>query len=83
MSEKATQQIEDAGVAQHVARGDRLVQFAEAAEITTLSPATLRWMRHQGEGPPFFTLGRRLVISESRLYDWINAQAAKDRAAAS
>lgn len=78
VSPKAAQPVQEAGIAPHVERGDRLVQFAEAAEITTLSPATLRWMRHRGEGPPFFTLGRRLVIAESRLYEWINEQAAKE-----
>ena len=56
---------------------DRLVQFAEAAEITTLSEATLRWLRHRNEGPPFFTLGRRLVVWESQLYAWIAEQQAK------
>ncbi|TYC09537.1 helix-turn-helix domain-containing protein [Actinomadura syzygii] len=55
-----------------------MVPFAEAAEITTLSPATLRWLRHRGEGPPFFRLHRRLVVWESELYDWIAEQAAKE-----
>jgi len=60
----------------HPRAGDRLVPFAEAAEITTLGENTLRWMRHKNQGPPFFRMGRRLVVWESDLYRWIEAQAA-------
>lgn len=63
--------------------GDRLLQFNQVSEITTLSPATLRWLRHRGEGPPLFKLGRRLVCWESDLYAWIDDQAAKQQARAS
>lgn len=63
--------------------GDRVVPLVEAAKITTLSSATLRWLRHRGEGPPFFKLHRRLVVWESDLYAWIEEQAAKEKAAAS
>lgn len=67
----------------HPRAGDRLVPFAEAAEITTLGENTLRWMRHKKQGPPFFRMGRRLVVWESALYSWIEAQAATQDAAAS
>ncbi|MEV4001016.1 helix-turn-helix domain-containing protein [Actinomadura sp. NPDC049753] len=88
LTDKAAQQVQDAGVSARMSTqvdrtGDRLVPFEESAEITTLSPATLRWMRHRGEGPPFFKVGgRRLVVWESDLYAWIEAQAAKDQAVA-
>lgn len=88
VSSKAAQQIEDSGVAPgvttHVDRsGDRLIQLPQASEITTLSEATLRWLRHRGEGPPFFKLHRRLVVWERDLHGWIAEQATKEAAARS
>lgn len=58
--------------------GDRLLQLPQVSEITTLSEATLRWLRHRGEGPPMFRLQRRLVCWERDLYAWIEAQASAD-----
>lgn len=63
--------------------GDRLLQLPQVCEITTLSEATHRWMRHRGEGPRMFKLGRRLVAYESDVHAWIAEQAAKDQAVAS
>lgn len=62
-------------------KGDRLLQLPQMSEVTTLTEATLRWLRHRGEGPPMFRLGRRLVCWEGDLHGWIEEQAAKDAAA--
>ncbi|MFG2002318.1 helix-turn-helix transcriptional regulator [Spirillospora sp. NPDC048911] len=84
VSPKAAQQSEEVGVTAAVSSqvdrtGDRLLQLDQMAEITTLSEATLRWLRHRGEGPPMFKLGRRLVCWERDLHAWIAAEAAKDQ----
>ncbi len=59
-------------------KGDRLLQLPEISETSTLTEATLRYMRHRGEGPPIFKLGRRLVCWESDLHAWIEGEATKD-----
>jgi predicted DNA-binding transcriptional regulator AlpA len=58
-------------------KGDRLIHLPEISELTTITVATLRWMRNQGEGPPIFRLGRRLVCWERDLYAWIAEHAAE------
>lgn len=88
VSPKVAQQIEEAGVSPRESSqvdrtGDRLLQLPQISEITTLSEATHRWLRHRGEGPPMFKLGRRLVAYEQDVYAWIAAEAAKDQAKAS
>lgn len=64
-------------------RGDRLVQLPQIVEMTTLTEATLRYLRHKGEGPPMFKLHKRLVAWESDCISWIEAQAVKEAARAS
>lgn len=80
LSARAAQQVEEAGVNRI---GDRLLQLPEVSELTTLSEATLRWLRHRKQGPPMFKLGRRLVTYESDVHAWIAEQAAKEQAVAS
>jgi predicted DNA-binding transcriptional regulator AlpA len=80
VSAEAARQIDEAGVkhstSEQVDRtGDRLLQLPQMSEISTLTEPTLRWMRHRGEGPPMFKLGRRLVCWERDLIAWINEQA--------
>jgi prophage regulatory protein len=60
------------------ASADRLLHFAEVSEITGMTVDTLRYLRHAGEGPPSFRLGRRVVFRESELHQWIADQAAED-----
>ena len=43
----------------------------EAAELVRLSPETLRWLRHKGEGPPCAKVGRRLVFKRSDVLEWL------------
>lgn len=62
---------------------DELLQLPQMSEITTLEVATLRWLRHNGEGPPMFKLGRRLVCWKSDLLRWIEERAAADARARS
>jgi predicted DNA-binding transcriptional regulator AlpA len=53
---------------------DDLLLLPEVAEITRRSVDTLRWLRHRGEGPDGFLMGRRLVFRRSAVQDWIAAQ---------
>lgn len=48
--------------------------FDEVAEFTRIKPATLRWMRHNGEGPPFFRVGRRLTARREAVEAWMREQ---------
>jgi predicted DNA-binding transcriptional regulator AlpA len=46
----------------------------EVAEITRRSVDTLRWLRHRGEGPPGFRMGRRVVFRRGAVMEWIAEQ---------
>jgi len=46
----------------------------EVATITRRSVGTLRWLRHRGEGPPGFKMGRRVAWRRSAVMDWIAEQ---------
>jgi predicted DNA-binding transcriptional regulator AlpA len=52
-----------------------LLLMPEVAEITRMNVDTLRWLRHRGESPPSFRLGRRVVYPAAGLKEWIKAQA--------
>ena len=56
----------------------RLLLMAEVAEITRMPVDTLRYLRHPGDGPPSFRLGRRVVYPEPELHRWIAARARKE-----
>ncbi len=60
---------------------DPLKTIPEAAEMTRLPVATLRYMRHCGTGPKSAKVGRRVVYRESDLIAWIDAAFAKDERA--
>ena len=49
----------------------RMLRIDETSELTTLPVSTLRYLRHLGEGPPAFRLGRRLVYDEADVLAWI------------
>lgn len=49
----------------------------EVSQRTGLSVASLRWMRHMGQGPRSFRLGRRVVYRAEDVDAWIDAQHAK------
>jgi len=53
---------------------DDLLLLPEVAKITRRSVDTLRWLRHKGEGPAGFRMGRRLVFRRSSVMEWIAAQ---------
>lgn len=53
---------------------DDLLLLPEVALITRRSVDTLRWLRHKGEGPPGFRMGRRLVFRRGAVMDWIAEQ---------
>jgi predicted DNA-binding transcriptional regulator AlpA len=50
---------------------DDLLLLPEVAEITRRSVDTLRWLRHKGEGPAGFRMGRRLVFRRGAVMEWI------------
>ncbi|MGH3406456.1 MAG: helix-turn-helix transcriptional regulator [Streptosporangiaceae bacterium] len=55
----------------HDDRGDDLLLLPEVAEITRMSESTIRWLRHKGEGPPGFKMGRRLLFRRGEVLAWI------------
>lgn len=53
---------------------DDLLLLPEVAEITRRSIDTLRWLRHRGEGPLGFRMGRRVVFRRGVVMEWIAQQ---------
>lgn len=53
---------------------DDLLLLPEVAEITRRSVDTLRWLRHRGEGPSGFRMGRRVVFRRGAVMEWIAQQ---------
>lgn len=51
-----------------------LVTVEEAAEMTRLSPATVRWLISVGRFAPSAKLGRRRMLRRVDLEAWISAQ---------
>jgi predicted DNA-binding transcriptional regulator AlpA len=50
----------------------RLLKSKELAEIFGLHDTTLRIWRLQGEGPPYFKVGRKAVrYSEEKVREWL------------
>lgn len=52
----------------------KLLNTPEAAAIIRRPPATLRYWRSIGEGPPSFRLGGSVVYDEGELFAWITTQ---------
>ena len=50
---------------------DDLLLMTEAAALARMSVSTLRWLRHRGEGPTGFRLGRRVVFRRAAVEEWI------------
>ena len=57
--------------AEQTREGDLLL-LPEVAELCRLSQSTLRWLRHRGEGPSGFKMGRRLVFRRAAVEAWIS-----------
>ena len=57
---------------------DDLLLLPEVAEITRKSVDTLRWLRHRGEGPQGFRMGRRVVFRRGVVTAWIVQQERKE-----
>ena len=60
--------------AQTTPNPDDLLLLPEVANITRRSVDTLRWLRHKGDGPAGFRMGRRLVFRRSAVMEWIAQQ---------
>jgi excisionase family DNA binding protein len=52
-------------------RDDDLLLLPEAAALARMSVSTLRWLRHRGEGPTGFRLGRRVLFRRAAVEEWI------------
>ena len=48
-----------------------LLLLPEVARLTRLSESTVRWLRHRGQGPAGFRLGRRVVFRRAEVERWI------------
>ncbi len=53
---------------------DDLLLIDEVAAITRRSVDTLRWLRHKGEGPEGFRMGRRVMYRRGVVMEWIARQ---------
>jgi prophage regulatory protein len=53
---------------------DTLLLLPEVAELCRMSESTLRWLRHRGEGPAAFKVGRRLRYRRSVVLEWVAEQ---------
>lgn len=53
---------------------DDLLLLPEVAQITRRSEATLRWLRHRGEGPEGHRSGRRLYFRRRDVLEWLHEQ---------
>ncbi len=51
-----------------------LLTVAEAAQIVRRPEATLRFWRHQGEGPHSFKIGRRVMYRREDVENWLQTQ---------
>lgn len=51
-----------------------LMTIEEVSAEYRLSPNTLRYWRHRGEGPASFRLGRRVMFRRSDVDDWVQKQ---------
>ena len=50
---------------------DDLLLLEEVAALTRQSVGTLRWLRHRGEGPAGFKVGRRLLFRRGEVEAWL------------
>ena len=57
-----------------------LLTLEQAAARLGRSVGTMRYWRQHGEGPPTFKIGRRVMVDESDLSAWIEAQRRKSDA---
>jgi predicted DNA-binding transcriptional regulator AlpA len=54
---------------------ENMINTEEAAKLLGLCRSTLEHWRHQGIGPVFHKLGRRVVYRPSTLLAWASSQA--------
>ena len=57
---------------------DPLWTLSETAERLRRSEAQLRWMRHNGSGPPSAKIAGRVMYRESDVESWIDLQFEND-----
>jgi predicted DNA-binding transcriptional regulator AlpA len=58
---------------------DQLLTITEAAALTRLPVATLRYKRHDGTGPRSFRMGRRVYFWHGDVLTWIDQHYNNDR----
>ena len=57
-----------------IGNDEDFLTLREVAEILRVPVNTLRWWRQRGDGPPFFKVGRHLVMTIGDLRTWIQEQ---------
>jgi Helix-turn-helix domain len=53
---------------------DDLLLIDEVSELTRRPVATLRWLRHRGEGPVASRMGRRIYYRRQAVMAWLAEQ---------
>lgn len=56
----------------------RLMTLPQVAELLQRPPATLRYMRHRGEGPPSAVIAGRIMYREDDVHAWVEEQFESD-----
>lgn len=51
-----------------------ILTVPEVAEMLRTPPATLRYWRHVGDGPPSFKIGRRVMYRAEDVEAWLEQQ---------
>lgn len=51
----------------------KLFTLPEVAEMLRKSPAQMRWLRHNSQGPRCAKVGGRVMYREQDVIDWVNA----------
>lgn len=54
--------------------GGELVTVGQVAGLTGIPIGTLRYWRHANQGPPSFTLGKRVLYRKAAVEQWIAEQ---------
>lgn len=55
----------------------KILHLSEVATLINVPLATLRRWRHNGDGPPTWKLGSRVVAYEDEVLQWLDLQRAK------
>jgi predicted DNA-binding transcriptional regulator AlpA len=57
-----------------------VLSFADVAVYLDLPVSTIQKLRSRGDGPKWFTIGRRLYVRQADFREWIDAMAKSEAA---